>query len=211
MRVTELFKSIQGESTYAGQVCSFIRLTGCNIRCTWCDSEYTFQGGTDMSIDEILIKMKEFNSPLVEVTGGEPMMHKETPYLCERLIDEGHTVLIETNGCYDISLLPKEVIKIMDVKCPDSNESHTFLKKNLTHITKDDQCKFVAASEEDVLWSIDFVKKHGLTKKCTVLFSPVASQLSEKKLAEYVINSNLDIRLNLQLHKIIWGTEATGV
>lgn len=211
MRVTELFKSIQGESTYAGQVCSFIRLTGCNIRCTWCDSEYTFHGGSDMSIDDIMLKMKEFGSPLVEVTGGEPMMNKETPYLCERLLEEGYTVLIETNGCYDISTLPEEVIKIMDIKCPDSNESHTFLKKNLQHIVKRDQCKFVAASEKDIQWSLDFVRKHNLTEKCVVLFSPVVSQVSEKTLAEYIINSGLDIRLNLQLHKIIWGAEATGV
>jgi len=205
IKVNEIFKSIQGESTYTGFVCSFIRLTGCNLRCSWCDTEYAYSTGENMQLDDILTKIKKHKTNLVEITGGEPLLQKDTPLLAEMILKNGYKLLIETNGTLDISILPKKAIKIVDVKCPGSNVDTPFLTSNLQYITQNDEIKFIIADENDFLWAKQFIKDNNLAQKCTVTFSPVDKNISKVKLAELILEHNLNIRLGVQLHKIIWG------
>jgi len=238
MRVTEIFRSIQGESTYAGLPCVFVRLTGCNLRCTWCDTAYAFEGGTRMSIDDVLGRVQELagepnsgsdgNIPvashtkqisLVELTGGEPLLQPDAVGLAQRLMAENYTVLVETSGERFVGGLPQEVVKIVDVKCPDSGEGGTFLLDNLKAMDAKDEIKFVIGSRRDYEFARDFSAQHELARRVRqVLFSPVFpdpngswSGLDARILAEWILADRLPVRLGLQLHKFIWHPSTRGV
>jgi 7-carboxy-7-deazaguanine synthase len=213
MQVTEIFFSIQGESTFTGRPCIFVRLTACNLRCVWCDSEYTFTGGQKMSLDEVLVRVDGYPCNLVEITGGEPMLQeKEVLLLCRALLDRGRQVLIETSGERDLSRLPSEVIKIMDVKCPGSGEGGTFRMSNLDTLTPRDEVKFVLADRRDYDFTLDFIRQNALREKVhAVNLSPVFGGLNPRDLAEWMLADGLDARLGMQIHKFIWDPMARGV
>ncbi|MDE3169928.1 MAG: radical SAM protein [Acidobacteriota bacterium] len=225
MVITEVFKSIQGEGTRAGLPCTFVRLTGCNLRCVWCDTEYAFHGGTKYSLDEVLAKVRSLAGegvsrvPLVEITGGEPLLQKETLALAERLLSDGYTVMIETSGERFVGVLSKQVIKIVDVKCPDSGEGGTFDMANLNAIDEKDEIKFVISSRRDYEFARDFTTHHHLTARVRqVIFSPAFADpagrwqgLESRQLAEWILADHLLVRLGLQLHKFIWDPAMKGV
>ncbi|MGH9851033.1 MAG: radical SAM protein [Blastocatellia bacterium] len=213
MRITEIFYSIQGESSFAGLPCAFVRLTWCNLRCSWCDSEYTFTGGVEMSVDEVLEKVRSYGCPLVEITGGEPLVQKrECCELARRLCDEGYTVLIETGGSLDASVLDPRVIKILDVKCPGSGESHRNFWANLEALNPRDEVKFVIKDRADFDYALDVIRKYRLDEREPhALFSPVWGEIDLKDLAAWILQSGVRGRMQLQLHKYIWGAEARGV
>ena len=226
MVITEIFKSIQGEGTRAGLPCVFVRLTGCNLRCTWCDTVYAFHGGTKASVDEVLEKVRELaggevgrHVSLVEITGGEPLLQPEAPELAARLLAEGYTTMIETSGERFVGVLSREVIKIVDVKCPDSGEADTFDFANLGAIDQKDEIKFVISTRRDYEFARDFTREHGLARLVReVLFSPVFLDpagkwvgLEARELAEWILADGLPVRLGLQLHKFIWDPAMKGV
>ena len=227
MQITEIYKSLQGESTYAGLTCVFVRLTGCNLRCTWCDSEYTFTGGQKMSCDQIRKEVAKLNPDggLVEITGGEPMLQeRELVPLMQRLLDDGYDVLLETSGERPLQRVPAEVVKIVDVKCPDSGEANTFYLENLQALTRRDEIKFVLSTRNDYDFAVDFTKTHNLASQVNaVLFSPAFRKeatgsrdsshclLDPQRLAEWMIADNVPARLGLQLHKFIWDPAVKGV
>ncbi|MFQ5605836.1 MAG: radical SAM protein [bacterium] len=211
MQITEIYKSIQGESTYAGLPCIFIRTTGCNLRCVWCDSEYAFHGGQKMSVEEIIQKVQGLDCKLVEITGGEPLLQKETPVLAERLLAENCAVLVETSGERDVSVLDARVIKIMDLKCPGSGESEKNRWQNLEHLTAQDEVKFVLKDRQDYDWAVNVVKEYDLVPRLPVLFSPVWGELSPDELARWILEDKINVRCQIQLHKIIWSPETRGV
>lgn len=228
MVITEIFKSIQGEGTRAGLPCIFVRLTGCNLRCKWCDTAYAFHGGKKITVEEVLARVDELagrqagakgSVPLVELTGGEPLLQEEIYPLAEKLLDAGYTVMIETSGERFVGKLPKEVIKIVDVKCPDSGEPDTFEMRNLEELTKRDEVKFVLATRRDYEFAREFTQEHGLARRVReVLFSPVFEDpegkwpgLEPRQLAEWILGDGLPVRLGLQLHKFIWDPAAKGV
>jgi 7-carboxy-7-deazaguanine synthase len=213
MQVTEIFFSIQGESTFTGRPCIFVRLTACNLRCVWCDSEYTFTGGVKMSQEEVLARVDAYPCKLVEITGGEPMLQeKEVLPLCRALLDRGCQVLIETSGERDLSQLPAEVIKIMDVKCPGSGEGGSFRMSNLDTLTPRDEVKFVLADRRDYDFTLDFIRTHSLREKVNAVnLSPVFGSLNPRDLAEWMLADGLDARLGMQIHKFIWDPMARGV
>ncbi len=211
MQITEIYHSIQGESRFAGLPCVFVRTTGCNLRCVWCDTEYSFYGGQKMSLAEIIRQVESYDCKLVEITGGEPLLQKEVPELALRLLGKNYTVLIETSGERDISVLDKRVIKIMDLKCPGSGESHGNRWENLEHLTPEDEVKFVIKDREDYEWSVEAVKKHDLENQVRILFSPVWGDLEPEDLAQWILQDKLNVRYQLQLHKFIWSPETKGV
>ncbi|MEW6544573.1 MAG: 7-carboxy-7-deazaguanine synthase QueE [Nitrospirota bacterium] len=211
MRVTEIFKSIQGESSYAGLPCVFVRLTGCPLRCTWCDSEYTFSGGTDVTLEEILARVKACACPLVEVTGGEPLHQPEAFVLIEKLCVEGYQVLVETSGAIDIAPVDKRAHVILDVKCPGSGMTDRMDWKNLDRVSSKDEVKFVIKDRKDYEWAKALVRQHDLAGRCTVLFGPVFGTLEPRLLAEWILGDRLPVRFQLQLHKYIWDPEMRGV
>ena len=225
MVITEIFKSIQGEGTRAGLPCIFVRLTGCNLRCTWCDTAYAFHGGEKISVDEVLEKVRELGGKsatrvsLVEITGGEPLLQPETPELAERLIAAGYATMIETSGERFVGVLPREVIKIVDVKCPDSGEAGTFDFENLGAVDKKDEIKFVISTRRDYEFARDFTREHRLAERVReVLFSPVFPDPTEKwaglearELAGWILGDGLPVRLGMQLHKFIWDAAMKGV
>jgi 7-carboxy-7-deazaguanine synthase len=219
MQITEIYKSIQGESTYAGLPCVFVRLTGCNLRCSWCDSEYTFTGGHRMTMEEVVEEVERLNpSGLVEITGGEPMLQeREVVPLMQRFLDEGYTVLLETSGERPLERVPKGVVKIVDVKCPNSGEPDSFHMQNLDALDSADEVKFVLSDRTDYEFARDFVTRHHLSGRVTaVLFSPAFSKdaggqrdsshclLDPRELAEWMLADNVPARLSLQIHKFIW-------
>jgi 7-carboxy-7-deazaguanine synthase len=213
LTVCELFKSIQGESTFAGEVCSFVRLAGCNLSCSYCDTAYANQAGsgTQMTEDDILAWVELQHNRLVEITGGEPLVQKETAALAARLCDEAYTVLVETNGSLDISVLPDSCIKVMDVKCPSSGAAGSLHLPNLDALTAKDECKFVIGDRPDFDWACRFITENRLARcGCTVIFSPNHAALPARTLAEWLIEVNPGARLGLQLHKCIWGDDAKG-
>ena len=205
MVITEIFKSIQGESSFAGLPCSFIRTTGCNLRCVWCDTQYAFYGGKNMTIDEILAEIEPHGCNLVEITGGEPMMQEEIPRLSSKLLEKGHTVLIETGGSIDVSSLPSKVIKILDIKCPDSGMTEHMNWENLKYLGPKDEIKFVINSRRDYEWSKDIMNKYQLDQKNLILFSPVYQKMPADQLAEWILADKLPVRFQIQLHKALWG------
>jgi len=210
MRITEIYQSIQGESSYAGLPCIFVRTTGCDLRCSWCDSEFAFYGGEKFSIAEIIERIKQFPTRLVELTGGEPLLQKDIPKLALELLELGYTVMIETGGHRDISVLDSRVIKIMDIKCPASGESDKNLWSNLDYLTTQDEIKFVIANRKDYEWSREVIYKHQL-EKFRLLFSSVFDQLEPKLLVDWILADALPVRFQLQMHKFIWPPQARGV
>lgn len=212
MQVAEIFQSIQGESSYTGLPCIFVRLTGCNLRCAWCDTEYAFYGGEKMTIDQVMERVRSFQGRLVEVTGGEPLLQKEVCPLMERLLFEGYRVMLETSGERSISQVPREVVKIVDVKCPDSGEANSFDLTNLEYLAPHDEVKFVIASRRDYEFARDFTRRHDLTGHvAAVIFSPVHGQMDLRGMAEWILSDGLEVRLGYQLHKLIWGPDRRGV
>jgi 7-carboxy-7-deazaguanine synthase len=210
LRITEIFHSIQGESTHAGRPCVFVRLTGCNLRCTWCDSEYTFTGGERMSLDAVMERVASYGCRLVEVTGGEPLAQAEAFPLIERLCDEGYEVLIETSGSIDTSNVDPRAKLILDVKCPGSGEVDKNRWENLERLREHDEVKFVIADRADYEWAKKTIAERGLAKH-TLLFSPVWGRMDMKALAEWMLADRVPARLQTQLHKHIWGADVKGV
>jgi len=211
LKINEIYHSIQGESSFTGLPCIFIRLTYCNLRCSYCDSEYTFYEGTDMSIDEILDKIKNYSCKLVEVTGGEPLFQKGCIDLLQKLVDLDYQVLLETSGSLTIKNVPKEVINIIDFKCPSSNMKKKNLWENINYLKVDDEVKFVIGNREDYEWAKNKIKKYNLTNTCKVLMSPIYKEIEPKMITEWILEDNLNIRFQVQLHKEIWPEEERGV
>jgi 7-carboxy-7-deazaguanine synthase len=211
MRITEIFHSVQGESTFAGLPCVFVRLTGCPLRCTWCDTEYAFFGGTDRSIDDILDTVRSYDCQLVEVTGGEPLAQPDTATLLRRLCEEGFTVLLETSGAMDTTVVDSSVRIILDVKCPGSGMADRMHWPNVERLRPQDEAKFVIQDRSDYEWAKGIVNRFQLTDRCPVLFSPVFGALDPRQLAEWLLADRLPIRLQLQLHKHIWAPDMRGV
>lgn len=227
MQITEIFKSIQGESTYAGLPCVFVRLTGCNLRCNWCDSEYTFTGGRRMESEQILAEVERLSPDggVVEITGGEPLLQeRESIPLMQALLDRGYTVLLETSGERPLERVPKGVVKIVDVKCPDSDEGASFREENIEALTSCDEVKFVLASRTDYEFARDFVRRHSLDHRVNaVLLSPAFDKnatgsrssshclLDPQELAEWMLADNFPARMSLQIHKFIWDPVTKGV
>jgi 7-carboxy-7-deazaguanine synthase len=231
MFITEIFKSVQGEGTRAGLPCVFVRLTGCNLRCTWCDTAYAFHGGNKMSLEDVLTRVDELcgrhdgasgadaDVSLVELTGGEPLLQEEVYPLAEALVERRYTVMIETSGERFVGRLPKEVIKIVDVKCPDSGEAGTFDAKNLEAVDEKDEIKFVLSTRRDYEFAREFTREHELAKRVRqVLYSPVFADpngkwqgLEPRQVVEWILADRLPVRLGLQLHKFIWHPATKGV
>ncbi len=211
LTVNEIFYSIQGESTQAGRPCVFVRLTYCNLRCTYCDTAYAFTEGRSMSIDAIIEQVRSFGCPLVEVTGGEPLLQPDSLLLMKRLCDEGFETMLETGGSIDISAVDPRVRRIVDVKCPSSGMSRSNLWSNLDHLTTGDEVKFVIGDQEDFMYSVDVIRTHGLEHRCSVLLSPVFGVLSPLEISEWVLLHRLQARVQLQMHKYIWEPDTRGV
>lgn len=211
LKVNEIFYSIQGESTFAGLPCIFIRLTYCNLRCSYCDTEYAFYEGKDMSIDEILGEVKNYNCNLVEVTGGEPLFQKESFKLLTKLCDLGYTVLLETSGSISIENVDKRVIIIMDLKTPSSKMEKKNLYSNINYLKPNDEVKFVIGDRNDYEWAKNIINIYNLTSKCKVLMGVVFNELSNLDLAKWILEDNLNVRFQIQLHKYIWPLEMKGV
>ena len=211
LKVNEIFHSIQGESTHAGRPCVFVRLTYCHLRCTFCDSEYAFYEGTDRSLEEILAIVRSYGCRLVEVTGGEPLIQKETTAFLQLLLDEGYEVLLETSGAWTVEDVPDGVKVIMDLKTPGSGMAHRNRWENLRHLDGDDEIKFVICDRADFDWARSVMEEHGLASRHAVLFSPSFDQLEPRLLAEWVLAERLAVRMQLQVHKFIWSPTARGV
>ena len=210
MRVTEIFLSLQGEGTRAGRPCAFVRFTGCDLRCVWCDTAYAFQGGEELSLDRIVERLLAWPCRFALLTGGEPLLQPELPELCRELLRRGFEVAVETHGQRPLGALPREVIRIADVKTPGSGEPATDLAW-LADLAPHDEVKFVVDSEADWRWSLEVIRSHRLDHRLTVLVSPVAGKVEPRELARWILEAGVEARLNLQLHKIVWGAEARGV
>jgi 7-carboxy-7-deazaguanine synthase len=211
MRITEIFYSIQGESSYSGLPCVFIRTTGCNLRCVWCDTEYSFYGGEELSLGQIMAAVESHDCKLVELTGGEPMLQKEIYELSDRLLAKGYTVLMETGGSLDLSKLNPRVIKIMDLKCPGSGEVERNYWPNLGILQPHDQIKFVIKNRDDYEWSLATIRRHRLDERFLLLFSPVFNEMNYRELAEWMLADHVRARFQVQLHKYIWSPARRGV
>jgi 7-carboxy-7-deazaguanine synthase len=217
LAITEIFHSIQGESTWAGAPCTFVRLTGCPFRCVWCDTEYAFHGGERMSLDRVVEEVRSLSASLVEITGGEPLAQPAAVELAERLLDEGYTVLVETSGAIDVSPLDQRVHKIMDLKCPGSGESPRNRWENLYHLTARDEIKFVVMDRTDYEWARRAIREHGLDRRVdegslrALLMSPVWGEIDLEALTGWILEDALPVRFQLQLHKLVWGHERQGV
>jgi len=207
--INEIFHSIQGESSYAGLPCVFVRLTACNLRCTWCDTTYSFNEGKPMPLSDVIVKVLEYDCPLVEITGGEPLLQPNVFPLMTRLCDLGKHVLLETSGSLDVSRVDPRVVKIMDLKCPGSGESDKNLYDNIRHLDKKDELKFVIADRTDYDWAKQKLAEHKISG--TVLFAPVWEKLTLKELADWILADKLPVRMQTQWHKHIWGAGARGV
>ena len=212
VRVNEIFYSIQGESTWAGRPCVFIRLTGCNLRCVWCDTAYAFYDGRQMAIAEVVAQVRDYACDLVEVTGGEPLLQKGVHPLFAALLAEKYTVMVETSGEQDLRPVDPSVIKIMDLKCPGSGECDRNRWNNLDLLTPRDEIKFVLADRRDYEWAREVIQVHGLAKRVNaLLLSPVFGQLEPQALAAWILEDHLPVRMQLQMHKSIWGPATRGV
>ena len=211
LKINEIYYSVQGESTHAGRPCIFIRLTYCNLRCSYCDTEYAFYDGKDMEITDIMSEIKQWDCNLVEVTGGEPLFQEECIDLLNELVNSNYEVMLETGGSLSISNVPKKVIKIVDFKCPSSK----MVKKNLWSIVDDlqphDEVKFVIGDREDFDWAKDRITKYSLDKICTLLFSPTFGEIDLQQTVQWILADNLPVRMQMQMHKMIWSPEEKGV
>lgn len=212
LTINEIFHSIQGESTHAGRPCVFVRLTACDLRCSWCDTPYAFTEGHKISVDEVVARVKEYGCPVVEITGGEPLLQKNVYPLMQRLLDEKFTVMVETGGHLSIEHVPAGVLRIMDVKCPGSGESHRNDWTNIDRLVATDEVKFVIKDRADYEFARDVVARYLLTGRvAAVHFSPVHGVLQAQQLAEWILADRLEVRLQLQVHKYIWDPATRGV
>ncbi len=207
LKVNEIFYSLQGESLYAGLPCVFVRLTGCNLRCAWCDTRYAYEAGRDMALADIIGRVNEYGCPLVEITGGEPLLQDQTPALIHELIDGGYQVMLETNGTRDICNLPEACISIVDIKCPASGENNRHRPDIIHQLRPDDQVKFVISDETDYCFARDFSRNIENLPSANILFSPVSGVLPAATLAEWILRDQPGVRMQLQLHQIIWKGE----
>lgn len=212
LTINEIFHSIQGESTHAGRPCVFVRLTACDLRCSWCDTPYAFSEGRKMSVDEVVAQVGAFRCDVVEITGGEPLLQPDVYPLMQRLLDEGRVVMLETGGHRSADQVPQGVIRVIDVKCPASGESDRNHWPNLDRLRASDEVKFVVKDRGDYEYARDVVETHALIGRCAaVLFSPVHGVLPAKTLAEWILADGLPVRLQLQAHKYVWGADVRGV
>ena len=212
LTINEIFYSIQGESTYAGRPCVFVRLTACDLRCTWCDTAYAFHEGRKRSLEEVLAEVEGYDCPLVEVTGGEPLLQEDVYPLMHGLLERGRTVLIETGGHRSTERVPEQVITILDVKCPGSGEAHRNDWSNLARLRPHDEVKFVIRDRADYEYARDVIRRHGIEgRAAAILFSPVHGVLDAKQLSEWVLADRLSVRVQLQIHKYIWDPDTRGV
>lgn len=212
LTINEIYRSIQGESTWAGLPCVFIRLTFCDLRCTYCDTAYAFYAGSKMTLPEIIAQVSAFECPLVEITGGEPLLQRNVLPLMKELCDLGKTVLIETSGAHDISAIDPRVHRIMDLKTPGSGESERNRYENIAYLAPSDEVKFVIGSREDYLWSKQKTAEFNLLERCgTVLFSPIFGRINPREIVDWMLEDNLKVRFQLQMHKFIWAPETKGV
>tara|TARA_Y100001935_G_scaffold219990_1_gene193493 strand:+ start:452 stop:1093 length:642 start_codon:yes stop_codon:yes gene_type:complete len=211
LKINEIFYSIQGESSYTGLPCVFIRLTYCNLRCSYCDSEYAFYEGRNMSFSDINAEIKKYPTKLAMITGGEPLLQKKSVDLMQLLIEDDYSVMLETSGSLSLENVPKEVIKIVDFKCPSSKMKHKNDWSILNDIDNKDEIKFVIGNEEDYNWSKSKIVKYNLNEKCQILFSPIYGSIDIKELCNWILNDGLNVRLQTQLHKLIWGPDKKGV
>ncbi len=211
LKINEIFYSIQGESSYTGLPCIFIRLTYCNLRCSYCDTEYAFHNGSDMSINQILKHIDKYPANLVMVTGGEPLLQKDCINLMDELLKNKYSVMLETSGSLPLNKVPKKVVKIVDFKCPTSNMKHKNNWNIITDIDKKDEIKFVIGDREDYNWSKEMIKEYDLDKICPILFSPVYDKINIENLSKWILDDGLNVRLQMQLHKYIWGADKKGV
>jgi 7-carboxy-7-deazaguanine synthase len=211
--VNEIFYSIQGESSYTGRPCVFVRLTGCNLRCSYCDTRYAYDEGTEMEIEAIGDRLSAYDCPLVEITGGEPLIQKETPALIQYLLEKGYSVLMETNGSQDISVVDSRCVRIVDIKCPLSGEMEKNDLKNLDRLTDDDEIKFVISGRADYDYAKDIMSRMTLTpaRMNRIHVSPAFGRVEPGALAQWILDDHLPVRLHLQLHKLVWGPELRGV
>ena len=211
LKINEIYYSLQGESTHSGRPCVFIRLTYCNLRCSYCDTEHAFYDGKEMMLSEIIDLVNSFECQLVEITGGEPLIQKNVLPLMQDLCDNGYEVLLETAGHMDISETDQRVKRIMDIKCPSSGESEKTLWKNIDLLKNDDEIKFVVGRQEDLVFAKEIIEKYKLYNRCPVIISPVFGKLSYQKIAEWILQNHLPARMQIQLHKVIWEPTARGV
>ena len=211
LKINEIYYSVQGESTHAGRPCIFIRLTFCNLRCTYCDTEYAFYEGKDMEIDDIMSEIQQWDCNLVEVTGGEPLFQEECIDLLNELVISKYEVMLETGGSLPISDIPKNVIKIVDFKCPSSGMEMKNLWSIVDNLQPHDEVKFVIGNREDFYWAKEKITEYSLDKKCTVLFSPTFGEIDPQKIVEWILAENLPVRIQIQMHKMIWSPEEKGV
>ena len=211
LKINEIYFSVQGESSYSGLPCIFIRLTYCNLRCTYCDSEYSFYDGEKMKIDEILKEIKKYSCNLVEVTGGEPLLQKNCINLLNELIKNKYDVLLETSGSLSISDVPNKVINIIDFKCPSSKMDSKNMWDNINYLKKNDEIKFVIGDRNDYEWTKQKIKEFGLNQICDILISPVYGQIEPKEIVNWMLEDNLKVRFQIQIHKEIWPADKKGV
>lgn len=210
MKINEIYKSIQGESIYLGIPTLFIRTAECNLRCSYCDTPYAYEDGKDFSIDDLMVIVENHNVEFIEITGGEPLLQEDTPLLIEKLLQNGHKVAVETNGTKDIGLLPADSYIIMDIKCPSSGQSKKTDWRNIDKLKKTDQVKFVIGTRDDYEWAKGIMKKTDLINKTIVLMSAVFEELKAETLINWILEDNLNVRFQPQLHKFIWGTDIRG-
>lgn len=210
LNINEIYYSIQGESAFAGRPCVLVRLSGCNLRCIYCDTPYAFKEAFPFTLESVWEKVQSYSCTLVEITGGEPLIQSETPELARGLTERGMTVLVETNGTMNIDALPQSIIRIMDIKCPGSGFADRNDWKNLERLRPGDEVKFVIQDRNDFDWASKVVRKHGLHEKAGVAFSPVSGQLQPQTLAEWILKECLPVRLQLQIHKILWPEKERG-
>lgn len=211
MKISEIFKSIQGETSYAGLPCIFIRIAGCNLRCRYCDTTYAYENGMEMTLNSVLKRIADLKIKLVCITGGEPLLDSDTPLLIRELLDKNYIVLVETNGSCDIRTVPQKAIKIMDIKCPDSNMSHLVHWQNIDYLTKMDEVKFVLNSRKDYDWTKEIINQYHLSKITNVLIGTVFDSISPRSVIQWILEDNLNVRFQLQLHKFIWEPQTRGV
>jgi len=211
MKINEIFKSIQGETIYQGLPFLFIRVTGCNLRCRWCDTTYAYEEGREYSITELLRISEDSGCKYIMITGGEPLIHRETPILAGELLKRGYTVLVETNGSIDISILPEKAVKVMDIKCPGSGMADAMRWEHIKYLSPKDEVKFVISDYRDYMWMKNVINRYELLKKCSITVSPAFNILSPQELAEWIIRDSLMVRFQLQIHKYIWNGKERGI
>jgi 7-carboxy-7-deazaguanine synthase len=210
MKISEIFTSIQGESSFAGLPCTFIRFTGCNLRCHYCDTPYALEGGIELEPDQVVNKVRESGISLNEITGGEPLLQEESYFLIRLLLNEGNTVLLETNGSIALDRVDRRVVKIMDMKCPSSGMTEHMDFLNINYLSHQDEVKFVIGNRQDFDWARNIITDYALIDRCKVLISPLQPHLEARQVAQWILEEKLPVRLQLQLHKIIWPTKDRG-